>query len=56
MDNKGDENFHLLGVSKDIFTIKDYTPFEGSCVRVIDQLTDDEDHVLISSNKRDKKV
>ena len=56
MDNKGDEKFHLFGVSKDGTTVKDFTPFEGSCVRVVDLLEDDEEHILISTNQRDKKV
>jgi len=37
-------------------TIKDFTPFEGICVRIVDQLEDDADHILISTNQRDKKV
>lgn len=56
MDNKGDENFHLLGVTKDGSNIKDFTPGEGFSVRIIDELQDDEAHILISTNKRDKKV
>lgn len=55
-DTQGDENFHLFGVSKDGLIFKDFTPFEGVCVRIIDQLEDDEDHILISTNKRDRKV
>ncbi len=56
IDNNGDENFHLFGISKDGSKIKDFTPFDGACVRIVDQLEDNEDHMLISTNKRDKKV
>lgn len=56
MDDRGDENFHLFGVSRDGSTIKDYTPFPGVRVHLVDILEDDENHLLISTNQRDKKV
>jgi dipeptidyl aminopeptidase/acylaminoacyl peptidase len=55
-DFGGDENFHV--VSADIATgaIKDLTPHDGARASVVDDLRDDADHILVSHNKRDKKV
>lgn len=55
-DNKGDENFHLFGVSKDGSIVKDFTPFKGVKVGIVDRLEDDEEHILIGVNQRDRKV
>lgn len=56
MDDNGNENFHLYGVSLHDAKITDFTPGEGFSVRMIDELQDDENNLLISINKRDKKV
>lgn len=54
MDNKGDENFHLFGINKDGTEHREFTPFDGVRVDIVDQLEDDDTHMLIMMNKRDK--
>lgn len=55
-DDGGDENFHLYAVNADGSGKRDLTPFPGVRVGVVDDLRDDEDHILISMNKRDARV
>lgn len=55
-DDGGDENFHLHAVNADGGGKRDLTPFPGVRVGVVDDLRDDEDHILISMNKRDARV
>ena len=55
-DDGGDENFHLYAVNADGGGQKDLTPFPGVRVGVVDDLRDDEDHLLVSLNKRDARV
>ena len=55
-DDGGDENFHLYAVNADGSGRRDLTPFPGVRVGVVDDLRDDEDHILISMNKRDAHV
>lgn len=55
-DDGGDENFHLFAVNADGSGAKDLTPFPGVRVGVVDDLQDDENHILISMNKRDPHV
>lgn len=55
-DDGGDENFHLYAVNADGSGLRDLTPFPGVRVGVVDDLRDDEDHLLISMNKRDARV
>ncbi len=55
-DNGGDENFHLFAVSKDGHQEKDLTPFEGVRVNIIDDLEEDETHLIIGMNKRIPQV
>jgi dipeptidyl aminopeptidase/acylaminoacyl peptidase len=55
-DDGGDENFHLYAVDVDRANRRDLTPFPGVRVGVVDDLRDDEDHLLISMNKRDARV
>ncbi|MBU3666094.1 MAG: S9 family peptidase [Chthoniobacterales bacterium] len=55
-DDGGDENFHLYAVNADGTGKRDLTPFPGVRVGVVDDLRDDEDHLLISMNKRDARV
>jgi dipeptidyl aminopeptidase/acylaminoacyl peptidase len=55
-DDGGDENFHLYAVDADGGNRRDLTPFPGVRVGVVDDLRDDEDHLLISMNKRDARV
>ncbi len=55
-DDGGDENFHLYAVNVDGSDRRDLTPFPGVRVGVVDDLRDDEDHILISMNRRDARV
>ncbi len=51
-DFGGDENFHILGVNLDGTNNQDLTPFEDVKAQMIDDLRDDEDHILVGLNKR----
>lgn len=55
-DFGGDENFHV--VMADIATgkVQDLTPHEGTQASILDALPDDDDHILVSHNKRDKRL
>lgn len=55
-DNGGDENFHLFAVSKDGRKEKDLTPFDEARVNIIDDLEDDDQHLIIGMNKRIPQV
>ncbi|NQZ00265.1 MAG: S9 family peptidase [Bdellovibrionales bacterium] len=56
-DFGGDENFHLFRVGVDGTGERDLTPFKETRARVIDDLDKiDSEHMIISMNKRDKKV
>ncbi len=55
-DDGGDENFHLYAVGVDGSGQRDLTPFPGVRVGVVDDLRNDEDHLLIEMNKRDARV
>ena len=55
-DKFGDENFRLYGVNIDGLDEKELTPFEKVRVQLIDDLEDDEEHMLIGMNKRDPRV
>ncbi|MDC0230558.1 S9 family peptidase [Aureispira] len=51
-DFDGDENFHLFSVTKDGEDEKDLTPFENVKVDIIDDLENDDEHMIIGMNKR----
>ena len=55
-DFGGDENFHV--VMADIATgkVQDLTPHEGTQASILDALPDDDDHILVTHNKRDKRL
>jgi dipeptidyl aminopeptidase/acylaminoacyl peptidase len=55
-DTAGNENWRLYSVSVEDGTIKEYTPFEGVQVRLIDYQKEFPDRMLIGLNKRDPKV
>ena len=55
-DDGGDENYHLFGVNLDGSDLRCYTPFDGVRVRIIDDLEDIPDQVLIGMNKRIPEV
>ncbi|MFP4082253.1 MAG: prolyl oligopeptidase family serine peptidase [Candidatus Aminicenantes bacterium] len=55
-DKAGDENWKLYGVNIDGSDEKELTPFEKVQVRLVDDLKDDEEHMLISMNKRNPRI
>ena len=56
-DFSGDENFHIFRVSLTGEGEKDLTPFKDTKSNIIDILDDiSEDHILISTNQRDKRI
>ncbi len=56
-DFGGDENFHVLSVAIDgRGDGRDLTPFDGVRAGIVDDLQDDDRHMLVSHNRRDKKV
>ncbi len=55
-DFKGDENFHLFAVSLHEKHIRDLTPFENTRTLLIDELIDDDNHILIALNSRTPEV
>jgi dipeptidyl aminopeptidase/acylaminoacyl peptidase len=55
-DFGGDENFHVVTANIATGVIKDLTPHAGTRASVLDALPDDDDHILVIHNKRDKKI
>lgn len=55
-DNGGDENFRLYAVDIDGKNFKEVAGFEGVRAGLIDELKDDDDHILINLNKRNRKI
>ena len=55
-DFGGDENFHLVSVGLDGKGLKDLTPGPKLTARVVDDLPDDDQHLLVSHNRRDAQV
>jgi dipeptidyl aminopeptidase/acylaminoacyl peptidase len=55
-DFGGDENFRVLAVPIDGSAVKDLTPYDGVRARIVSDLEDDPDHLLLSHNRRDRKV
>ncbi|UCG44407.1 MAG: S9 family peptidase [candidate division WOR-3 bacterium] len=55
-DKFGDENYHLFIASVDGSEEKDLTPFDSVRVRIVDDLEDIEDEMIISMNRRDPRV
>lgn len=55
-DKFGDENWKLYAVNIDGSDEKELTPFEKVQVRIVDDLRDDEEHMLISMNKRNPRI
>ena len=55
-DEGGNENMHLYAVDIDGSNEIDLTPFEDVQARIIDDLEEDEDYIIIGLNKRDKKI
>ncbi len=55
-DKGGDENFSLYTVNIDGTNEKHVTPFDDVRVHVIDELPEDDKHVIIGMNKRNKQI
>lgn len=55
-DFKGDENFHLVVVSRDGTGLTDLTPFDKTRAQIVDDLADDDHELLIEINNRKPEV
>ena len=55
-DFGGDENFHVLSVPIHGGEPVDLTPFDGVKASIVDDLRDDDRHILIQMNRRDPQV
>src|SRR4030042_998580 len=55
-DKGGDENFRLYAVNIDGSEERDLTPFEKVRVQLIDDLKDDDEHILAGMNQRDPRL
>jgi dipeptidyl aminopeptidase/acylaminoacyl peptidase len=55
-DTGGDENWHLYAVDIDGSNYLDGTPFDGVQVRPMDELEDDDEHILIGMNKLNPQI
>ena len=55
-DFGGDENFHLVSVSRDGKTTRDLTPFPKVRAEIVDDLRDDPGAILVGLNKRNPEV
>ncbi|MEM7102139.1 MAG: S9 family peptidase [Bacteroidota bacterium] len=55
-DFDGDENYHIFGVNADGTNNRDLTPFDGVKANMIDELVDDDEHIIIGLNKRDPQI
>jgi dipeptidyl aminopeptidase/acylaminoacyl peptidase len=54
-DSGGDENYHLFAVDRDGSNRRDLTPFKETVAQLIDELKDDDEHVLVALNNRDPR-
>jgi dipeptidyl aminopeptidase/acylaminoacyl peptidase len=55
-DFGGDENFHVVAVDAATGKVRDLTPWDGVRASVVDELIDDPAHILVSHNRRDRKL
>ena len=55
-DDGGDENMHFYAVNIDGTNEIDLTPFENVQARIIDDLEDDPDYLIIGLNKRNPQI
>lgn len=55
-DFGGDENFHVVTADITTGVVKDLTPHEGTRAMILDALPDDDAHVLVTHNKRNKQI
>lgn len=56
MDEGGDENFHIFATPLSGEGTKDLTPGEKLNAGIIDELYDDNEHIIIAHNRRDPSV
>jgi len=56
MDEGGDENMHLYGVDWDGANPIDFTPFDKVKCNLLDDLENDEEHILFSMNQRNATI
>ena len=56
LDEGGDENFRLFAVDRDGGNPKNLTPFEEVKVQMVDDLENDDQHMIIAHNQRDKRL
>jgi dipeptidyl aminopeptidase/acylaminoacyl peptidase len=55
-DDGGDENIHFFAVNIDATNEIDLTPFDNVQARIIDDLENDTEHVIIGLNKRNSQI
>lgn len=55
-DFGGDENFHVVSVGMDGGDLKDLTPGDKVRAEIVDEMIDDDRHIIVSHNRRDPKV
>ena len=55
-DDGGDENMHFYAINIDGTNERDLTPFENVQARIIDDLEDDPNYIIIGLNKRNPQV
>lgn len=55
-DFGGDENFHVVIAEIATGKVQDLTPYDGVRASILDALPDDDDHILVTHNRRDKTV
>ena len=56
MDKGGNEDYHLFAVDLDGKNQKELTPFEGVKVSILNNLKDDNDHMIILMNKNNSQI
>lgn len=55
-DDGGDENFQLYGVNLDGSDMLAYTKMKGVCTRLLDDLEEIDDEILIETNQRNPEI
>jgi len=55
-DSAGDENFHLYSANPNGDNIRDLTPLPGAQVRLVDDLHDHPDDIIVALNQRNREI
>jgi dipeptidyl aminopeptidase/acylaminoacyl peptidase len=55
-DSAGDENFHLYSANPNGDNIRDLTPLPGVQVRLVDDLHDHPDEIIVALNQRNREI